>query len=182
MIFPTTITNNIHKKMPIPSAKVIAALEKQADHELLASQSYLAMSYWSDVHHHAGFASFFKKQAGEELEHANKILKHLADRDVVPKIGAVPAPVGTFKALIETAQAAFDFERANTAGIHAAYEVAVAEKVYPAQVLLHWFISEQVEEEAWSDKLLVKTREAGCAGALLNLDRHLEKILAGDAD
>jgi len=25
-------------------------------------------------------------------------------------------------------------------------------------VMLHWFISEQVEEEAWSDKLLVKTR------------------------
>jgi len=168
--------------MPVPSAKVIAALEKQADHELLASQHYLAMSYWCDVHHYAGFASFFKKQAAEELEHANKLLKHLADRDVVPKIGAVPAPGGAFKAVIETAQAAYDFERANTAGIHAAYEVALAEKDYPAQVMLHWFIAEQVEEEAWSDKLLIKTREAGCAGALMNLDRHLEKILAGTAE
>jgi ferritin len=163
------------------SPKLITALEKQADHELLAAQSYLAMSYWCDVHHHAGFAGFFKKQAGEELEHANKILKHLADRDVVPKIGAIPAPVGTFKLLVEVAQAAYDFERANTAGIHAAYEVALAEKDYPAQVMLHWFISEQVEEEAWSDKLLVKTREASCAGALMNLDRHLEKILGGDS-
>jgi ferritin len=44
--------------MPIPSAQVIAALEKQADHELLASQNYLAMSYWCEVHHYAGFASF----------------------------------------------------------------------------------------------------------------------------
>jgi len=167
--------------MSVPSAKIIAALEKQADHELLASRNYLAMSYWCDVHHHAGFAGFFKKQAGEELAHANKLLKHLADRDVVPKIGAVAAPAGNFKALIETAQAAFDFERANTAGIHAAYEITLAEKDYPAQVLLHWFIAEQVEEEAWSDKLLVKTREAGCAGALLNLDRHLEKILNGDS-
>ena len=166
--------------MPIPSAQVIAALEKQADHELLASQNYLAMSYWCEVHHYAGFASFFKKQAGEERDHANKILKHLADRDVVPKIGAVPAPVGTFKALIEVSQAAYDFERANTAGIHTTYEVALAEKDYPSQVLLHWFINEQVEEEAWSDKLVVKTREAGCAGALMNLDRHLEKILNGD--
>jgi len=167
--------------MPVPSAKVIAALEKQADHELLASQNYLAMSYWCEVHHYAGFASFFKKQAGEEREHANKILQHLADRDVVPKIGPIPAPVGAFKALIEVSQAAYDFERANTAGIHAAYEVALAEKDYPAQVLLHWFINEQVEEEAWSDKLVVKTREAGCAGALMNLDRHLEKILHGDS-
>jgi ferritin len=167
--------------MPVPSDKVIAALEKQADHELLASQNYLAMSYWCDVHHHSGFARFFKKQAGEELEHANKILKHLADRDVVPKIGMVPAPFGAFKALVEVSRAAFDFERANTSGIHAAYETALAERDYPAQVLLHWFISEQVEEEAWSDKLLAKTREASCAGALMNLDRHLEKILNDDS-
>jgi ferritin len=167
--------------MPIPSAKVIAALEKQADHEFLASQNYLAMSYWCEAHQHSGFASFFKKQAGEEMEHANKILKHLADRDVLPKIGAVAAPANNFKALVEVAQAAYDFERANTAGIHSAYEVALAEKDYPAQVMLHWFIAEQVEEEAWSDKLLVKTREAGCAGALMNLDRHLEKILNSDS-
>jgi ferritin len=168
--------------MPTPSAKVISALEKQADHEFLASQNYLAMSYWCEVQQHSGFAAFFKKQSGEELAHANKILKHLADRDVLPQIGAVPAPVLKFKSLLEVAQAAYDFERANTSGIHAAYEAALAEKDYPAQVMLHWFINEQVEEEAWSDKLLVKTREAGCAGALLNLDRHLEKILAGDSE
>ena len=158
--------------------KVIAALERQADHELLAAQSYLAMAYWCEVHHYSGFAKFFHKQSGEETEHANKILKHLADRDVVPKIGAIPAPDTSFKVLLDVAQAAYDFERANTEGIHAAYEASLEAKDYPAQVMLHWFINEQVEEEAWSDKLLVKTREASCAGALANLDRHLEKILS----
>jgi ferritin len=157
--------------------KVIAALQKQADHELLAAQNYLAMAYWCDVNHHAGFARFFHQQAKEEQEHAGKILKHLADRDAVPTIGAIPAPVVSFKNLMEVAQAAYDFERANTAGVHAAYEAALEAKDYPAQVMLHWFIAEQVEEEAWSDKMLVKTREATCAGALLNLDRHLAKIL-----
>ena len=147
-------------------------------------QAIIAYTVYSQVLKGAAYTDIAREletHAGEELAHANKILKHLADRDVVPKIGAVPAPVGTFKLLIEVAQAAYDFERANTAGIHAAYEAALAEKDYPAQVLLHWFISEQVEEEAWSDKLLVKTREAACAGALMNLDRHLEKILSGDA-
>jgi len=99
---------------------------------------------------------------------------------LLPTLGSVAAPNVAYKSLLDVAQAAYDFERANTAGIHAAYEVALAEKDYPAQVLLHWFINEQVEEEAWADKLLVKTREAGCAGALMNLDRHLEKILAGE--
>jgi len=163
--------------MPVPSAKVIASLEKQADHELLASQNYLAMSYWCDVNHHAGFASFFKQQAREELEHANKLLKHLADRDVLPRIGAVPAPASAFKALIEVSQAAYDFERANTAGIHAAYEVALAEKDYPAQVLLHWFIAEQVEEEDWADEMVERVQRASCAGSLGDLDRHIERYL-----
>lgn len=167
--------------MSIPT-NVITALEAQATHELFAAQSYLAMSCWCEVQQHSGFASFFHKQAGEEREHADKILKHLTDRDVIPKIGALAAPAVTFKTLLDLAQAAYDFERANTAGIHAAYEAALAAKDYPAQVMLHWFINEQVEEEAWSDKLLVKVREAGCAGALMNLDRHLEKILGTDSE
>ncbi|MGA2177718.1 MAG: ferritin [Verrucomicrobiota bacterium] len=163
------------------SPKLITALNKQANQELNAAQAYLAMAYWCEVHHSSGFAKFFHEQAAEEQSHAGKILKHLADRDVVPAIGALTAPPVSFKELTDVAQAAYDLERANTAGIHATYETALAEKDYPAQVLLHWFISEQVEEEAWSDKLLVKTREATCAGALSSLDRHLSKILSGDS-
>jgi ferritin len=163
------------------SPKLIATLEKQANHELVAAQAYLAMAYWCDVHHHGGFACFFHQQAAEEQGHARKLFQHLADRDVVPTMGVIASPVVAFQNLVEVAQAAYNFERANTAGIHAAYETALEEKDYPTQVLLHWFINEQVEEEAWSDKLLVKTREAGCAGAMLNLDRHLTKILTGDA-
>ena len=163
------------------SPKLINTLNKQANHELQAAQAYLAMSYWCDVHHSSGFAKYFLEQSVEEQSHAAKFFKHLADRDVVPAIGALAAPAVSFKDLTAVAQAVYDLERANTRGIHATYEVALAEKDYPAQVLLHWFINEQVEEEAWSDKLLVKTREATCAGALLSLDRHLSEILSGDS-
>jgi ferritin len=159
------------------SPKVVTALEAQAAHELAASQTYLAMAFWAEVNHFTGFATFFHAQAAEERGHALKILQHLADRGDTPRIAATPAPPTTFKGLHELAQRAYDLERANTAGIHAAYEVALAEKDYPAQTMLHWFISEQVEEEAWSDKMLVKTREATCAGALSSLDRHLTKEL-----
>lgn len=163
--------------MSIPTEPLVKVLERQADHELLASQAYLAMAYWCDVHHYAGFAAFFHRQSGEERAHAQKLFKHLVDREVTPKIGPVPPPPCQYRNLLEIAQAAYDFERANTAGINAAYETALEGKDYPAQVLLHWFINEQVEEEAWSDKMVAKVREAGCAGALLNLDRHIEKIL-----
>ncbi len=162
--------------------EVIAALEKQATQELYASQSYLALAYWSDVRQYSGFAEFFHMQVQEERKHADKFLKFLADRDVVPAIGQVAAPRNTFGNLGEVAKFVYDLERTNTAGIHAAYETALHAKDYASQVMLHWFINEQVEEEAWSDKLLVKVQEATCSGALSTLDRHVIRELTKKAD
>lgn len=165
--------------MSVVPESVIKALQDQLTHELFAANAYLAMSYWCDVQHYGGFARFFAHQTEEEREHADKILRHLADRDVIPAIGALAAPRIDFKSLTDVARLAYDLERENTRGIHACYTAALAEKDYPAQVLLHWFIAEQVEEEAWSDKMLVKVERASCAGAMQYLDHHIEKELAG---
>lgn len=154
------------------------ALEKQLAHEFQAAQAYAALGYWCDVEHWSGYSQFFHKQAVEERAHAARILQHLADRDVVPQIGALAAPKKDFEDLEECAKTAYELERANTRGIHAAYSAALAHGDLAAQVMLHWFIAEQVEEEAWSDKMLTKTRRAACSGALQYLDRHLEKELA----
>jgi ferritin len=157
--------------------EVVAALEKQVTHELYAANSYLALAYWSDVRHYSGFASFFHLQVTEEHGHAGKILQFLADREVVPAIGVIDSPRNSFGNLNEVAKCVYDLERANTAGINAAYGIALRANDYATQVMLHWFIQEQVEEEAWSDKLLVKVQEAMCSGALSSLDRHLIKEL-----
>ncbi|MFO1499217.1 MAG: ferritin [Verrucomicrobiota bacterium] len=162
--------------------EVIAALEKQATHELYASQCYLALAYWSDVRQYSGFAEFFHLQVDEEREHADKFLKFLADRDIVPALGTVPAPRNTFANLSEAAKFVYDLERANTAGIHAAYQAALKANDFASQVMLHWFINEQVEEEAWSDKLLVKVQEATCPGAMQMLDHHIVKELRKKAE
>lgn len=167
---------------PPMDQEVIAALDKQATQELTAAQNYLSAAYWCDVRQYSGFAEFFRLQVEEEREHADKILKFLADRDVVPTIGQVSPPRNTFANLMELAKFIYDLERANTAGINAAYEVALRTKDYAAQVMLHWFINEQVEEEAWADKMLVKVQEATCPGALQMLDRHIIKELRKKAD
>jgi ferritin len=163
-------------------SEVIAALNKQATQELTAAQSYLAAAYWCDVRQYSGFAEFFHLQVEEEREHADKILKFLADRDVVPTISQVAAPRNSFANLLEVAKFIYDLERTNSAGINAAYETALGAKDYAAQVMLHWFINEQVEEEAWSDKLLVKVQEATCPGAMQMLDHHIVKELRKKAE
>jgi len=74
-------------------------------------------------------------------------MKHVHDRGVAPELAAIAAPKQNFKSLLEVVEQAQAMEQANTCGINAVYEAAVAAKDYPAQVLMHWFINEQVEEE-----------------------------------
>lgn len=166
-------------KHTIPAA-VLEELTRQLNQELGAAQGYLAMSLWCTDRYLPGFAEYFKKQEAEERVHAAKFMKHLLDRDLQPALAALPAPPQEFDSLLALAQQAQQMERTNTKGIHAAYEAALAAKDYPAQVLLHWFINEQVEEEAWTNEMVDRVRAASCAGGMSDLDRHINRYLDGE--
>jgi ferritin len=164
-------------KTKIPS-KTLTELNRQLNYELTAAHAYLALSLWCGNRSLKGFAGFFAKQAGEEREHAGKLMQHVLDRGIAPELAAIAAPKQNFKSLLEVVEQAQTMEQSNTRGINAVYEAAVADKDYPAQVLMHWFIKEQVEEEAWAAELVDRVKAASCAGSLLDLDRHVEKVLA----
>ena len=164
-------------KSTIPTG-VLTELNRQLNHELTAAHAYQALALWCGARNLRGFGGFFAKQAGEEREHAEKIVQHLLDRGAEPELAAVAKPRQDFGSLLEVAGQAQKMELANTQGIHAAYEAALAAKDYPAQVLLHWFISEQVEEEAWAAQMVDRVQSATCAGSLASLDRHIEKDFA----
>lgn len=166
-------------KPSIP-ASVQTELNRQANHELAAAHGYTAIAAWCEAETLPGCAAFFRRQAAEEREHADKIIAHLLDRGATPEFAAVPAPRQDFGSLLEVAQEALAKEQANTRGINAVYEAALAAKDYPAQVLMHWFIAEQVEEEKWANELVTRVRGASCAGSLVSLDRHVSRLLAPD--
>ena len=159
------------------STKLIEELSRQFNQELASAHSYLALSVWCDVRNLKGFGKYFAKQAGEERVHAERIIKHLTDRGVTSEVAALPQPKQEFKTLLEVAQQAQGQEHANTQGINAVYEEALAAKDYPAQVLMHWFINEQVEEEDWANEMVDRVQAATCAGGLSDLDRHIERYL-----
>jgi len=163
---------------PTVPAKVLNELTRQYNYELTAAHSYRALSFWCEAQNFKGFACYFDKQAAEEHSHAKKLAGHLIDRRVLPETTAIAAPKHQFSSLLEAAQHAQTMEQKNTQGIHAAYEAALAAKDYAAQVLLHWFINEQVEEERWSTEMVERVQAASCAGSLMDLDRHIEKLLA----
>ena len=173
----SSLTVKIIKAKSKITQKVSEELNRQFNLELAAAHSYLALSVWCDVRNLKGFGKYFVKQAGEERAHAEKILKHLTDRSVTAEVTALPAPKQEFMTLLEVAQQAQAQEHANTLGVNAVYEAAVAAKDYPAQVLMHWFINEQVEEEDWSTEMVERVQAATCAGSTSDLDRHIERYL-----
>lgn len=159
------------------AAKVFNELNRQYNQELNAAHSYRALAFWCEAQNLRGFSCYFDKQSAEECTHAKKIAGHLIDRAALPETEAIPAPKQKFGSLLEAAQHAEAMEQANTAGVNAVYEAALAAKDYPAQVLMHWFINEQVEEERWSTEMVERVKAASCAGSLMDLDRHIEKLL-----
>lgn len=158
-------------------AATLQALTRQFNHELFAAQSYLALSIWCEAQSFSGCAAFFTKQAAEEREHADKIIAHLLDRGAPAEIAAIDAPRQEFSSLGDVALHAQALEQANTRGINATLEAALGEKDYPAQVLMHWFVGEQVEEEAWASKMVDLVQRATCAGGLSSFDRHVSGLL-----
>jgi ferritin len=172
MLIPESTMAN--SKVP---QKVADELVRQFNQELAAAHSYLALSVWCDIRNLKGFGKYFVKQAREERAHAERILKHLTDRGVTAEVMAVPAPKQEFRTLMEVALQAQSQEQANTKGVNAVYEAALAAKDYPAQVLMHWFINEQVEEEDWSSEMVERVQTATCAGSASDLDRHIERYL-----
>lgn len=153
-------------------------LMKQANHERYAAASYTAMAYWCEAEEYMGFAEFFHNQAKEEIEHSEKFFAHLVDRCVTPEIEATPAPHSEFTKLSELAEMALKLEEANSKGIHECYAAAIALKDFASMPLLLEFINEQVEEEAWANKMVALLSRSDCAGALYSLDRHIVKELA----
>ena len=160
--------------IPLP---VSSELNRQLNHELSAAYAYQAVALWCMGENLGGFAEFFEKQAAEERAHAQRIIDHLQDRRGAVQLQPLPAPAQEFGSLLEVAQKALEMEQANTRGINAVYEAALKAMDYPAQVLMHWFINEQVEEEAWAIEMVERVRAASCAGGLSSLDRHIMRLL-----
>ena len=153
---------------------VLNELQRQLNHELGAAHSYTALAVWCVERNFKGFARFFYKQSGEEREHAQRLIDHLLDRGASPELRELPAPKTRFENLLEVARHAQSMERANTAGVDHALEAALKERDYPAQVTLHWFVNEQVEEEKHASELVEQLKMTGDQPfGILFMDQHV---------
>ena len=160
--------------MPPMNAELLKSLNQHLTLEFRAAHEYLAMAVWLAEHDLPGFAGWMRKQSADELMHANKIIDHLVERDqkvTLPAVAQPPSDWSTAEALVGHI---LRNEQEVTASINNLYEMAVRTTDHPAQVLLQWFVNEQMEEEASARALLGRLKLAGSAGlGLLLIDQEL---------
>ena len=115
-----------------------------------------------------------RAQAQEELTHAMRIFDHLNERGARVELSGLDKPEQEFGSTLEAFQQALDHERAVTKAIHELYDMAMEKHDHASQLLLEWFIDEQVEEEDNVGTVVDQLRMAGeNEAAILMLDREL---------
>jgi ferritin len=155
-------------------SSVEQALNKQINMELASAYVYLSMCAYFEDQNLPGFASWMKHQAEEEVEHAMRLFGFVNDRGGRVQLEPIAGPPNEFDSPLACFKLAYEHECKVSASIHEIYALAGKESDYATQTHLHWFIDEQVEEEATAEGILAKLEIAGDnKGALLILDREM---------
>ncbi len=142
--------------------------------EFRASHEYLAMSIWLAEHDLPGFAKWMRQQSSDELVHAQRIIDHLVERDQPVTLPAVAAPPSGWPSALELCEHVLRNEQEVTSSINELYAQAEKIKDRGAVILLQWFVTEQMEEEAAARAVLGRIRLAGNSGiGLLMIDQEM---------
>ena len=152
------------------------AMNEQINKELFSSFLYLSMAAYFEDKNLSGFANWMRVQAEEEREHAMKFYDFILERGGRVSLKAIDAPKTDWTSSLEVAEEVAAHEAKVTASIYALYELALKEKDYPTQVMLQWFISEQVEEEKNAAEIVANLKLIEERGtAVFVLDKQLGK-------
>lgn len=164
------------------SPTIETALNEQTHAEFYSFYLYLSVAAWFADRHLDGFAGWMEAQAQEEMEHAMKLFHHLQDRGGRVRLLALDEPPAEWASPVEAVKAVLEHEQYITGRINQLADMASRENDHATQVFLHWYIAEQVEEEATADRLYHQVKAlADSPHGLLMLDRELAGRKA-DAD
>ena len=162
---------------------VVKAVNDQIAMEFHAAYLYLAMSAYFESINLPGMGKWMRMQYEEEVVHALRFFDFMLEAGDDVELKAVSKPTATFKGPLDVFKKALAHEKKVTASINKIYEIAIKAKDYPAQIMLQWFINEQVEEERTAGDIVAKLEFIGNDGpALLMLDNELGVRQPGAAE
>ncbi len=160
--------------------KVETALNKQIELEAASSQYYLAMASWAETQGLEGVAAFLYSHSDEERQHMLKLVKYVNERGGKALIPALKAQPQSLKSVQYIFEEVLKHEELVSSEINNLVEICLKEKDYTTHNFLQWYVSEQIEEEALSRRVLDKLRFIGNdKSGLYFFDRDLGGMSGG---
>lgn len=150
------------------------ALNEQINEELFSAYLYYSMAAHFESTGLAGFSSWMRNQAMEELAHAQKFFAYIHERGGAVKLTAIAGPDVTWDSPLAAFKGAYDHEVKISGLINKLVDLAISQSDHATNHFLQWFVGEQVEEESSVDDIVQKLKLVGDnKSGLFMLDREL---------
>lgn len=154
--------------------KMQDALNEQIKEELGSAYLYLSMVAYFHSKGLDGMAHWMRCQTQEEMMHAMKFYDHIVERDGRAELLALDKPKTDWDSPLQAFQEAYKHEQFITSRINDLVSLANKENDNASAIMLQWFVTEQVEEEASASKIAQDLEIIGDSGhGLLMMDREL---------
>lgn len=147
------------------SEKLAAALSEQINAEYHSAYLYLSMANHFEHVGRRGVAHWFHHQAEEELEHGEKIRQFMLDRGSKPDIKPIKEVKKEWATILEAFEDGLKHEKLVTMLIKTLMIQAQEEDDFATEIMLQWFITEQVEEEDVAGQMIDDLKLIGEDGA-----------------
>ena len=161
--------------------KVEDICNRQIEREGYSSNLYLAMASWAETAGYAGIAQWLYSQADEERMHMLKFVKYINERGGKAIIPAFKKPGIEYKNIDEMFREVLKHEQFITASINEIVALTLEEKDFSTYNFLHWFVSEQVEEESSVQAIIDKLQLVG-KNNMYAFDRDIMKLRTSESD
>ncbi len=138
------------------NTKLVKLLNHQINKELESAYLYLDFANYFSEKGLTGFEHWYRVQAKEEIEHAEKFVDYLHDENekvVLTTLEKVECSMGSDREVLEQG---LKHEEYVTELINKIYCEAEKLKDYRMMKFLDWFITEQAEEEKNATELITK--------------------------
>lgn len=156
--------------------KLEEAINEQINFEFYSAYIYLAMSAWLNDQNMNGFSHWMQIQAREETFHAMKLFNYIHDRGGHVRLQSIKQPELEWKSFLDVFKHAHQHEQTVTSRFSNLTDLAMQERDHVTTVLLQWFITEQIEEEATVRNIVDQLSMIGeSKDSIFMLDRELNQ-------
>jgi len=156
------------------------ALNEQIKDELESAYLYLSMAAYFRAEGFDGMATWMTEQADEEFAHAMKLFDHIDECDGRVELLSLSQPQKEWASPLDAFQAAYKHEQFITERINYLMKLATELDDHATQIMLQWFVTEQVEEEDSVLKVVDLLKRVGNFGpGMIMIDQRLGERATG---